>query len=129
MMHMSSCHLTFWPRDDLWPHHPHHLTFGITQGSFVPSVNKIDAEIEKWEQVKEKLSHKTLTFFRKKMMRMALHHLTFWPLDDLWPHHPHHLTSGITQGSFVPSLNKIDSKIEKWEQVKEKLSHKTLTFL
>ena len=38
------------------------------------------------------------------------YNLTFWTLDDLWPHHPHQLTSGITQESFVLRLNKIDVK-------------------
>ena len=58
-------------------------------------------------------------------MCTTLHHLTFWPQDDLWPDHNHHSRTDITQELFVQGLNKIDQEIKKWEQVEQK----TLTFL
>ena len=60
-------HLTFWPQDDLWPHHTQHHRSNITQELFVEGLNKIDQEIKKWEQVEQKTN-----IFSKKMMRMAI---------------------------------------------------------
>ena len=50
------------------------------------------------------------------------------PLHDLWPHPPRHHICASTQGSSVPSLNKIDAEIKKLAHFKQTLTQKWCTW-
>ena len=72
-------------------------------------------------QARQKLMHVSNKNFNPKVVHMTIFHLTFWPLHDLWPHPPRHHICASTQGSSVPSLNKIDAEIKKLACFKQKL--------
>ena len=64
-------------------------------------------------------STKTLTLSWTKYA-YGLIMIELWPLDGIWPYHPHDLTSSISQRLSVLRLNEIDEEIKKWEQVQQK---------
>ena len=59
------------------------------------------------------------------IFRTAAHGIVLTPTlfqaqHDLWPHPPRHHICASTQGSSVPSLNKIDEEIKKLAQLLQK---------